>query len=120
MLDGSAIPIKICLDVEHGDVSSPNPDDTNPYAWLREFAVHSPLIHLKQSLQSGGQATFLPEYNAKGKVEPQKVIETLREAGCTEALLLLELSFREREPFDSRILDDLKASVEYWRTVVKE
>ncbi|MBS3169513.1 TIM barrel protein [Candidatus Woesearchaeota archaeon] len=120
MLEGSAIPIKICLDVEHGDVSSSNPDDTNPYAWLREFAVHAPLIHLKQSLESGGQATFLPEYNAKGKVEPQKVVETLQQAGCTKALLLLELSFKEREPFDSRILDDLKESVRYWREYISD
>lgn len=115
MLEGSAIPIKICLDVEHGDVSSTNPEDTSPYAWLREFSVHAPLIHLKQSLHSGGQATFIAEYNAKGKVEPQKVVETLQQAGCTEALLLLELSFKEREPFDSRVLDDLKESVRYWR-----
>ena len=121
MLEGSAIPIKICLDVEHGDVSSPNPDDTNPYVWLREFAAYSPLIHLKQSLKGGkGQATFIPEYNLDGRIEPQKIVETLEKSGCQEALLLFELSFKEREPFDSRILHDLKVSVEYWRKSIKD
>ena len=28
------IPIKICLDVDHGDISSLNSDDYNPYKWL--------------------------------------------------------------------------------------
>lgn len=121
MLEGSAIPIKLCLDVEHGDVSSKNPKDTDPYAWLREFAAGSPLIHLKQSLKDGGgQSTFIPEYNLRGKIEPLKVVETLKESGCEEALLLLELSFKEREPFDSRILEDLKLSVDYWRKLIPD
>tara|TARA_Y100000310_G_scaffold345862_1_gene471689 strand:+ start:809 stop:1714 length:906 start_codon:yes stop_codon:yes gene_type:complete len=116
MFKDCALPMKLCLDVDHGDVSSPNPDDTNPYAWLREFATESPLIHLKQSLKDkGGHWPFIPEKNADGKIQPQKVLQTLKEAGCQESLLLLELSFREREPFDSRILGDIKASVEYWR-----
>ena len=47
--NGAPLPFKLCLDVDHGDVSSTNPDDTDPYAWLSEFATVSPLIHLKQS-----------------------------------------------------------------------
>jgi D-erythrulose 1-phosphate 3-epimerase len=121
LLQGSAIPIKICLDVDHGDVSSTNPDDTNPYAWLKEFAKESPLIHLKQSLpDKGGHWPFIAEKNAIGKIQPEKVISTLHAAGCEGSLLLLELSFKEREPFDSRILDDIKESVEYWREHIKK
>lgn len=121
MLKGSAIPIKLCLDVDHGDVSSVNPDDTDPYAWLREFAKDSPLIHLKQSLKDkGGHWPFIPEKNALGKIFPEKVLAALQEGGCEESLLLLELSFREREPFDSRMLGDLRASAEYWRRFIKD
>lgn len=121
MLKDSAIPIKLCLDVDHGDVSSLNPDDTNPYAWLREFAKDSPLIHLKQSLKDkGGHWPFIPEKNKEGKIIANNVIRTLEEGGCEESLLLLELSFREREPFDSRILSDIKTSVDYWRQFVAE
>jgi len=115
-----ALPMKLCLDVDHGDVMSTNPDDTDPYAWLRAFAKESPLIHLKQSLKDkGGHYPFTPEINVQGKILAEKVIRTLQESGCEETLLLLELSFREREPFDSRILDDVKTSVAYWRQFVK-
>ena len=119
LLQDSAIPIKLCLDVDHGDVSSLNPDDTNPYAWLREFAQDAPLIHLKQSSKDkGGHWPFTPERNKEGKIDAEKVITTLRDAGCTESLLLFELSFREREPYDSRILEDLHESVAYWRKYI--
>lgn len=121
MLEGSAIPIKLCLDVDHGDASSLNPDDVNPYAWLRVFAKDSPLIHLKQSLKDkGGHWPFTPENNKEGIIAAEEVLKSLEEGGCEECLLLLELSFREREPFDSRILNDIKTSVDYWRRVVKE
>ena len=121
MFEDCALPMKLCLDVDHGDVSSTNPDDTDPYSWLREFATESPLIHLKQSLRDkGGHYPFIPEINAEGKISPEKVIKTLEDSGCQETLLLLELSFREREPFDSRILEDVKTSVQYWRQFVKE
>ncbi|MBI2145821.1 TIM barrel protein [Candidatus Woesearchaeota archaeon] len=119
MLNDSALPIKLCLDVDHGDVSSPNPDDTNPYAWLREFGKDAPLIHLKQSLKDkSGHWPFTPETNREGKIIAEKVIKTLEESGCKDSLLLLEFSFREREPFESRALGDLKSSVEYWRDFV--
>ena len=121
MLQGSAIPIKLCLDVDHGDVSSPNPDDNDPYAWLREFAKESPFIHLKQSLNDkSGHWPFTSENNTKGKITAQKVIKALEQGGSKESLLLLEFSFREREPFESRVLEDLRASVDYWREFVKD
>jgi D-erythrulose 1-phosphate 3-epimerase len=121
LLEDSALPIKLCLDVDHGDVSSLNPDDTNPYAWLKEFGKDAPLIHIKQSLKDkGGHYPFTENYNSKGKIIPEKVIEALENSGCDESLLLLELSFREREPFESRILGDLKESVQYWRKYIKD
>ena len=46
---GSPLPFKMCLDVDHGDLSSLDPRNTDPYEWLDEFASESPLIHLKQS-----------------------------------------------------------------------
>lgn len=117
----SPIDFKICLDVDHGDLSSLNPEDTNPYAWLKKFAVDSPLIHLKQSkTNKGGHWPFTREHNESGKIIPEKVIKTLIENGSTEACLLLELSFREREPTDSTVVEVLKESVAYWRKSVFE
>ena len=33
----SPIPFKICLDVDHGDLASKNPDDTNHMYGLKNF-----------------------------------------------------------------------------------
>ena len=114
------LPMKVCLDVDHGDVSSPVKADTDPYAWLDEFAVDSPLIHLKQSHASkSGHWPFIAEHNEKGLIWPDKVVNKLIEKEVKDVDLLLELSFREREPSDSTVVEVLKESVEFWRTCVK-
>lgn len=115
------IPMRLVLDVDHGDVSSPNPVDTDPYAWLRAFGAVSPVIHLKQSKRDkGGHWPFTPEHNANGRITGEQVIAALEESGAEEAMLILELSHREREPAESNVLSDLKASVEYWRRFVPD
>lgn len=115
------IDFKICLDVDHGDLVSPNPDDTNPYAWLKHFAKDSPLIHLKQSSENkSGHWPFIKQYNDIGRIKPQKVVDVLKEQGLEDADLILELSFRERQPTDSTVVEVLKESVAYWRDVVKD
>ncbi|MBI2579587.1 MAG: sugar phosphate isomerase/epimerase [Candidatus Aenigmarchaeota archaeon] len=117
----TAIPMKLCLDVDHGDVSSKNPRDTDPYEWLMEFAKEAPIIHIKQSLKDkGGHWPFIHEKNKDGKIIPEKILQALEDAGVKETTLLLELSFREREPFESTILNDLKASVDFWRPYVPD
>lgn len=117
--NGIAIPMKVCLDLDHGDVSSANPDDTDPYVWIHEFAKESPLIHLKQTLQDkSGHWPFTPDKNKDGKITPERIISSLEKAGIDEVILLLELSFRERQPFESTVVEDIIASVEYWRPFV--
>lgn len=116
----SPLPFYFCLDVDHGDLSSQNPDDVNPYAWLKTFAHQAPLVHLKQSTSNkGGHWPFTAEYNKNGKIIPEKVIHTLDQANSTapfsKTYLTLELSFREREPTDSTVITVLKESVEYWQ-----
>ncbi len=114
------LPMKMCLDVDHGDVSSRNKRDTDPYAWIRAFGKESPFIHLKQSsANKGGHWPFTPERNAEGRIRPEKILRAIDDSGAKEALLLFEFSFREREPFESRVVSDLKASVNYWRPHVR-
>jgi sugar phosphate isomerase/epimerase len=115
------IPMRLVLDVDHGDVASPNPDDTDPYAWLRAFGKVAPVVHLKQSTRDkGGHWPFTPEYNENGIVTGEQVLDALEESGAEDVQLILELSHREREPTESRVLSDLKASVQYWRRFVKD
>jgi sugar phosphate isomerase/epimerase len=117
--DSSPLPFKLCLDVDHGDVSSPNPADTDPYAWIAAFATQSPIIHLKQtSADKHGHWPFVAEHNQTGRITPEKLLAALESAGVEKVLLLLELSFRERQPYESRMIQDIIESVDYWRPYV--
>ena len=112
----SPLPFKLCIDVDHGELTSKNRKDTDPYFWLKTFAQDLKVVHLKQSYQDkGGHWPFIKKYNTKGKIIPHKVINTLIENGCKKADLVLELSFRERNPIDKNALKNVKKSVEYWR-----
>jgi sugar phosphate isomerase/epimerase len=119
--DGAALPIRLCQDVDHGDLASPDPRDTDAYAWLRELGAVSSVVHLKQSYRDkGGHWPFTAEHNARGLITPPRVLAALEESGAKEVLLTLEISHREREPMESRVLSDLKESVAYWREYVRE
>jgi sugar phosphate isomerase/epimerase len=114
-----ALPMLLCLDVDHGDLESENPDDTDPYRWLEEFATCSPIIHLKQSLaDKGGHYPFTAAYNARGKVRPDKVLDTLVRVGATNAALVFEFSHRERWPTEYSVIPDFKESIAYWRVAL--
>jgi len=115
----SPIPFKICLDVDHGDLSSKNPDDTNPHKWIEKFANESSMIHLKQSHQNkGGHWPFTKEHNEIGKIDKFEIKSSLEKTNTKEIDLILELSFRERQPFDSTVEESLHDSVEYWKEVI--
>jgi hypothetical protein len=119
--EGAAVPIKLCLDVDHGFSLSPDPRDTDPYAWLEELGKISPVVHIKQSLMDkGGHWPFTSEYNERGKIIPEKVIKSLERSGADDVVLLLEISHRERYPAEGRVVSDLKESVDYWRKYVSE
>ncbi|MCX8063847.1 MAG: sugar phosphate isomerase/epimerase [Candidatus Hydrogenedentes bacterium] len=114
--EGFAIPMKICYDVDHGDITSENPDDTNPEVWIKIFNRDIRVIHLKQSLlDKGGHYPFTKEYNERGKIKPEKILSVIKESQYEELSLVLEISHRERNPYDKMVIQDLKNSVEFWR-----
>jgi len=114
--ESSAVPMRLCLDVDHGDLASKNRRDTDPYAWLRELGRYAPVIHIKQSSEDkSGHWPFTGERNASGVIRPDRVLAALEAGGVDETMLTLELSFRERWPAEDTMLEDLKASVEYWK-----
>ena len=111
-IDAAALPIplKPLVDIDHGDVTSPNPHDTDPYAWAREFAMQSPIIHIKQSsMNKGGHWPFTTQYNKDGRITPEKLLAAIREGGGTDNELCLELAFRERDPTDRNVVAALKS-----------
>ena len=61
-----AIPMKMMADIDHGDVTSSDASDYNPYAWARAVPKISPIIHIKQSLMDkGGHRPFTAAFNAQ-------------------------------------------------------
>ena len=67
-----AVPLKMMVDIDHGDVTSPDPRDVDPYAWAEAFPRQSPIIHVKQSsMNKGGHWPFTEAYNREGRITPQ-------------------------------------------------
>ncbi len=111
------VPIRICLDVGH----APHPDQRNPYPWIERLGSYSPIIHLQQTeLHSSKHWPFIEKYNNKGLIDPKRVVETLEKSGAKEAMLLFEIGHREHWDTDFRVIEDLKASVEYWRNELQD
>ena len=112
---GLPIPLKPMVDIDHGDVTSPDPADVDPYRWAKDFATQSPIIHIKQStMNKGGHWPFTAQYNENGRITPEKLIAAVKAGGGTDNELCLELAFREREPTDRSVVKAIAESVAYW------
>ncbi len=110
------IPLRILLDVDHGDVTSDRPEDTDPYAWIRAFGGDCPILHVKQSsANKGGHWPFVEPYNSTGRIRPAEIVAAMTEFGPADSEVCLELSFREREPADRSVVQIMRDSVDYWR-----
>lgn len=110
-----AVPMWMMADIDHGDVTSPNPADTDPYAWARMAPKLSPIIHIKQSMMDkSGHRPFTAEYNAKGAIQPAPLLAALAEGGAVDNEICLELSFKEREPNDRQVVPQFAESVAFW------
>lgn len=112
---GLPLPLWMMADIDHGDVTSDDPDDYDPYAWARAVPRFSPIIHIKQSLMDkGGHRPFTAEYNARGLIQPQSLLEALGDGGAEDNEICLELSFKEREPDDRQVIAQIAESVAFW------
>ncbi|GHV69780.1 AP endonuclease [Spirochaetia bacterium] len=111
------VPLRVCLDVGH----APHPTQRDPYPWIEKLAALSPVIHLQQTvLHKSNHAPFTTEQNKTGIITREKVMEAVQKGGCTDALFAFEISHREHWDTDFRIIEDLKASVDYFREVIPE
>ena len=110
-----AVPMFMMADIDHGDVTSPNPDDFDPYSWARAVPPVSPIIHIKQSLMDkGGHRPFTAKHNAVGRIQPAPLLAAFAEGGAVDNEICLELSFKEREPDDRAVVADIAESVAFW------
>jgi hypothetical protein len=112
---GMAVPMWMMADIDHGDVTSSDSDDTDPYAWARAVPKVSPIIHIKQSkMDKSGHRPFTKEHNVTGRVQPEALMKAFAEGGAADNEICLELSFKEREPDDRRVIPGIAESVAFW------
>ncbi|WP_243079395.1 TIM barrel protein [Pantoea sp. MQR6] len=110
-----AIPLWMMADIDHGDVTSADPRDYDPYAWAEAVPRYSPIIHIKQSmLDKGGHRPFTLQYNTGGRIQPAPLLDAFAKGGAQDNEICLELSFKEREPTDSQVVADIAESVAFW------
>lgn len=110
-----AVPMWMMADIDHGDVTSANSDDIDPYAWAQVVASVSPIIHIKQSmLDKSGHRPFTDEFNKKGAIQPNLLLEALACGGAKDNEICLELSFKEREPNDRQVVQQIAESIAFW------
>jgi sugar phosphate isomerase/epimerase len=107
--------VRLCLDVGHMCVPGTSGADRDPYAWLRSLGRDAPIIQLQQSdADADHHWPFTPERNAAGRIDADRVIDALGEGGVEATDLVLEV-IPPFEQDDDAVLDDLVASVAYWR-----
>lgn len=110
-----ALPLWMMADIDHGDVTSDDPRDYDPYAWAEAVPRYSPIIHIKQSMQDkGGHRPFTAQYNSKGRIQPESLLGAFARGGAKDNEICLELSFKEREPTDSHAIAEIAESVAFW------
>ncbi len=121
-LKHAAVPMMLCLDVGHRNQEVPGAPQTDPYAWIREYGRVSPLMHIHQcNAQGSHHWPFTPESNAKGDIEPQKVLQAIADSGAEhEILLALEVQHRAYYPDEYQLEKNLSESVKYWRQWVMD
>ncbi len=113
--DAERVPIRLCLDVGHMCVPGTSGPDRDPYAWLRSLGRTAPVVQLQQSDEGGDHHwPFTDRYNVIGRITADRVIDALGEGGVEESALVLEV-IPPFEQEDGAVLDDLEASVDYWR-----
>lgn len=113
--DDGHVPIRLCLDVGHMCVPGTSGAERDPYAWLRELGRVAPVVQLQQSDADGDHHwPFTAARNAVGRIDAARVLDALGESGVDETALILEV-IPAFEQDDDDVVDDLVASVDYWR-----
>jgi hypothetical protein len=113
--DTNHVPIRLCLDVGHMCVPGTSGRERDPYAWLAAMGTLATVVQLQQSDASGDHHwPFTTARNREGRIDADGVIDALGEGGVDTCALILEVIPAFEQP-DDEVLDDLVASVDYWR-----
>jgi D-erythrulose 1-phosphate 3-epimerase len=113
----SDVPVELCFDLGHC-CAWDLPPKADPHAWLEELLPWTAVIHLQQTDGRGDHHwPFTREFAATGIVEPRRVVDIARQSPFETVYLFLEIC-HAHETSDEQVIDDLKASVDTWASVL--
>lgn len=113
--DDAHAAVELCLDVGHQCVPGTIGAERDPYDWLRTHGSTAGVIQLQQTDASADHHwPFTPETNAHGRIDADRVLETLAASGATTCVLVLEIIPAFEAP-DSDVARDLQLSVAHWK-----
>jgi D-erythrulose 1-phosphate 3-epimerase len=115
------VPIILCLDVGHPCALHTGTASDDYLAWLTHSWPRTPVVHLQQTDRSGDHHwPFTSEYNNKGIVRAASVLDAIRRwPDDTDVYLFLE-PIHPFEADDASVLDDLRQSVQHWRSAMQQ
>ena len=115
----SELPVYPLVDVGHGNVNSGNKKDADPYAWLEELKDKILVVHLQQTDRSSSKHwPFIPAYNERGIIDPQRIMSILSKNKKKEVFLFLEVMYPPFEPADKLIVEHIKTSITYLKEII--
>ena len=106
-------------------------EDGDCYAWLERLGCYSPIIHLQQTDgQTSAHLPFTEDRNRWGRITGDRVLRALKRSydtpapaampeRCDEIYLTLEV-FSATTSIPHDLLEDYRATVQYWRRFVPE
>ena len=113
--DPGHAPVTLCLDVGHQCVPGIEGEEADPYAWLRRLGAQTTVVHLQQSdAEADHHWPFTADYNERGRIRADAVLDALASSGTDELTLVLEV-VPPFEAGDGSVLSELRESVLYWR-----
>jgi hypothetical protein len=63
---------------------------------------------------------FTDEYNRKGTIQAEKVVQAIEDSGVEEILCAFEINHKAFYPIEDQVIDDIRKSVAYWRKYIKD
>jgi D-erythrulose 1-phosphate 3-epimerase len=114
-VSGTAVPVELCLDLGHMCTHGATGADRDPFAWLARFGAHTRCVHLQQTDGVMDRHwPFTEEFNARGIVQADHVIELVSAFPRADVELMLEPMFAFEAP-DQSVITALAESVASWR-----
>jgi len=114
-----AIPLRVTLDLGHRNLGG-LPDEADHLAWIRRYGSQCDVIDCQQTdLSASNHWPFTEASNSKGVVKGDDVVKAIHDSGAKEILLAFEIRTSAYYPQELGHLENLQASVEYWRNWVK-